>query len=113
MDSMSFEADIMIPEKGIDDFGQQAKARITSLRYSKATSNRRFAKMNGIFDVRSKRPRPGKRFPPYDSGRTALPSRAAVYNATIVATLARLSVSEITGGVPSRIHASIPATWSA
>lgn len=31
---MSFEADIIIPKEGFDDFGQQAKAGITFLRYS-------------------------------------------------------------------------------
>jgi len=30
---MSFEAEIIIPEQGIDDLGQKAKAGITFLRY--------------------------------------------------------------------------------
>ena len=30
---MSFEAEMIVPEKGIDDFGQEAKAKITFLRY--------------------------------------------------------------------------------
>ena len=30
---MTFEAEMIVPEKGIDDFGQEAKAKITFLRY--------------------------------------------------------------------------------
>jgi len=33
MNKMSFEVDMLIPQKGIDDLGQVAKATITSLRY--------------------------------------------------------------------------------
>lgn len=32
-DEMTFEAEMIVPEKGIDDFGQEAKAKITFLRY--------------------------------------------------------------------------------
>jgi predicted ATPase len=32
-DVMTFEAEMIVPEKGIDDFGQEAKAKITFLRY--------------------------------------------------------------------------------
>ncbi|MEH2043881.1 AAA family ATPase [Nostoc sp.] len=33
-DKMSFEAEMIVPEEGVDDLGQQAKASITFLRYS-------------------------------------------------------------------------------
>lgn len=33
-DEMSFEAEMIVPEEGVDDLGQQAKASITFLRYS-------------------------------------------------------------------------------
>ena len=33
-DEMSFEAEMIVPEEGVDDLGQEAKASITFLRYS-------------------------------------------------------------------------------
>lgn len=32
-DRMTFEAEMIVPEKGVDDLGQEAKAKITFLRY--------------------------------------------------------------------------------
>ena len=34
VDTMSFEVEMIIPHKGMDDYGQMAEARITSLRYA-------------------------------------------------------------------------------
>ncbi|MCZ6679262.1 MAG: AAA family ATPase [Candidatus Poribacteria bacterium] len=39
-EEMSFEAEMIVPRKGIDDLGQQAKATITFLRYSVALTYR-------------------------------------------------------------------------
>src|SRR5215210_4228482 len=41
VEEMSFEAEMIVPQEAIDDFGQTAKASITFLRYSLALAKRK------------------------------------------------------------------------